>query len=292
MTDDTIILPQVIQQDHERTKSIFVYKHISQKQVLKNKILLQQNLISLLQKGEKVIHYADKTTIVSSSQFAILSAGSCLFTEKLSADNDYSSLLLFFDNEAFANFFIKYASWLACIKKDYITMKEPFVVLDKDEYINNFASSMDFMLQSNLPFSEEMKQLKFEELMLYLFEKYPQAMLSFHESIKNGFLDFDIKKAVESNITSNVTLEELAFLCNTSLSTFKRRFIKIYNSAPNQYFLHRKMEIAANLLLHHNENPSNVFYKVGYENLSSFSQSFKQIYGLSPKQYQQQNLAN
>ena len=47
------------------------------------------------------------------------------------------------------------------------------------------------------------------------------------------------------------------------------------------------MEIAASLLLQ-NENPSEVFYKIGYESHSSFSQSFKQIYGISPKQFQQQ----
>jgi len=76
----------------EKKKSIFVYKHVSNKQVLKNKILLQQNLISLLQKGEKIIHYADKTTIVNNSQFAILSGGSCLFTEKLSAE---SSIIIY-----------------------------------------------------------------------------------------------------------------------------------------------------------------------------------------------------
>lgn len=49
------------------------------------------------------------------------------------------------------------------------------------------------------------------------------------------------------------------------------------------------MEIAKSLLLQ-NEIPSEIFYKVGYENHSSFSQSFKQIYGISPKEFQQQNL--
>jgi AraC-like DNA-binding protein len=40
------------------------------------------------------------------------------------------------------------------------------------------------------------------------------------------------------------------------------------------------------------ENPGEVSYKVGYENPSSFSESFKQVFGISPKQYQQQNLIN
>jgi len=56
-----------------------------------------------------------------------------------------------------------------------------------------------------------------------------------------------------------------------------------------QYFLQQKMKIAKSLLLQ-NENPSEVFYKIGYENHSSFSKSFKQVYGLSPKQFQKQDL--
>ncbi|WP_460908907.1 helix-turn-helix domain-containing protein [Spirosoma areae] len=34
---------------------------------------------------------------------------------------------------------------------------------------------------------------------------------------------------------------------------------------------------------------SDVYYQVGYENLSSFIQSFKHAYGVTPKQYQLQS---
>ena len=87
----------------------------------------------------------------------------------------------------------------------------------------------------------------------------------------------------------NISLEELAFLCNVSLSTFKRRFVKIYGSAPNKWILQKRMELAKKLL-HHNEKPGEVFYKVGYENHSSFSQSFKQAFGITPKQFQMRQL--
>ena len=74
--------------------------------------------------------------------------------------------------------------------------------------------------------STSMKQIKFEELMLYLLEKYPEEILSFISPIKVDFNDVDLRKIIETNITSNLSLSDLAFLCNISLSTFKRRFIK------------------------------------------------------------------
>jgi AraC-like DNA-binding protein len=50
------------------------------------------------------------------------------------------------------------------------------------------------------------------------------------------------------------------------------------------------MEMAKHLLQHYNEKPSEVFYKVGYENHASFSQSFKQAFGVTPKEYKIQQL--
>jgi YesN/AraC family two-component response regulator len=50
------------------------------------------------------------------------------------------------------------------------------------------------------------------------------------------------------------------------------------------------MEIAKNLLQHHNEKPSEIYYKVGYENHSSFTQTFKQTFGLTPKEFQLKEL--
>ena len=135
-----------------------------------------------------------------------------------------------------------------------------------------------------------MKVLKFEELMLHLLANYPEKMLSFNSMKKSDFNDLEIKKIVEKNITTNISVEELAFLCNMSESTFKRRFNGIYGMPPGRWMLARRMQIAKTLLEFHNERPAEIYHKVGYENHSSFSQSFRQVVGMSPKEYQQQKL--
>lgn len=86
-----------------------------------------------------------------------------------------------------------------------------------------------------------------------------------------------------------VTVEELAFLCHTSLSTFKRRFAKIYGTSPNKWLLEKRMQKAARLLKQGEYKASDIYVDLGYENLSSFVQSFKQVYGITPKQYQLSN---
>ncbi len=264
-----------------------IHRYVSDQKAQRNKIFLQQNLITLLEQGEKVVHYANKATTIKDTQFAILSPGNCLMTEKHPVNNNYCSTMLFFDNAALTKFFIKYAAIIDESSSESNKIKEPFIVFEKDEFVRNYISSLKFIQPQTSFFSSKMLALKFEELMLHLLQKYPKEMFSFQIKNQEEYSDLEVRKAVEQNVTNNLTLEELAFLCSTSVSTFKRRFLKLYNVAPSQYFLKRKIELAASLLLQ-NENPSEVFYKVGYENHSSFSQSFKKVHGISPKQFQQQ----
>lgn len=269
--------------------ALSLYSYVSDRQAQRTRIFLQQNLITLLEQGEKVVHYANKATTIKDTQLALLSSGNCLMTEKLPVNNNYRSTMFFFDNAVLTKFFIKYASIIDKISPQPNKSKEPFIVFEKDEVVRNYIASLKFIQPQTSSFSHEKIALKFEELMFHLLEKYPEEMLSFQIKNQEEYSDFEIRKAVEQNITSNLTLEELAFLCHTSVSTFKRRFLKLYKVTPRQFFLQRKMEIATSLLLQ-NENPGEVFYKVGYENHSSFSQSFKQVHGISPKQFQHQKM--
>lgn len=265
------------------------FDYISYQKTSRNKIFLPQNLVSLLEQGEKVVYYADNKITITNNQFAILSSGNCLMTEKLPVNNNYRSIMLFFDNTALKNFFEKYASVINEISPNPNKIIKPFAVFEKDQFIRNFITSLKLIQSKPALFSNKMLELKFEELMLHLLEIYPNEILSFHIKNLEEYSNFEIRKAVELNITNNLTIEELAFLCHTSVSTFKRKFVKIYNLVPSQYFLQQKIEMAKLLLLQ-NENPSEVFHKVGYENHSSFSQSFKRVQGISPKEFQHRNL--
>jgi AraC-like DNA-binding protein len=128
--------------------------------------------------------------------------------------------------------------------------------------------------------------VKLEELLLYLALHYPgqlQQLRNLSQEVNDELL---VRQAVTSHIGSPVAVEELAFLCNMSLSTFKRRFASLYGTSPSRWLLERRMEKAAALLRHAERNVSELAEELGYENLSSFIQSFKQFYGLTPKQYQ------
>jgi len=259
------------------------------KAVLNSRVTLRQHLFSFLLEGKKTVSYAQKSDTIDPSQSLILLAGNCLMSEKLAAENgNYRSILFFFDAGVLTDLFLKYSHLHEANRKP-AAPQEPFIVFPKDPFIQNFLASLELMLASG-EISPAMRQLKFEELMLHLAEKNPDLVANLQHAVRTTEEELDIRLTVEKNTDSPMTVEEMAFLCNMSLSTFKRRFTRIYGSSPSRWMLLKRMETAAGLLEKGNRKPSEIYHRVGYENLSSFIQSFKQVYGVTPGEFQSARL--
>lgn len=253
------------------------------------RIKLRQNLFSFLLEGQKSIQYAGTQQVkINPDQFFLLSSGNCLMSEKIAATGGrYRSILFFFDNKVLADFFIRHPRALQVSTQK--NNEEPFLVFEKDAFLINFIESLGFMLASGQPSSAEMRNVKLEELLLYLSEYYPEKIRQLRNFNYQTDDDLLIRQAITTNIYNAVTVEELAFLCHMSLSTFKRRFARIYGTSPNKWLLEKRMQKAAQLLKQGECKASEIYFELGYENLSSFIQSFKQVHGITPKQFQLSN---
>lgn len=247
--------------------------------------LLSQNAISLVISGEKTMHFAEKSVRINASEFHFLSTGNCLVTMKLNEAIPFKSFLIFFDDSILTDFYLKHYQRIAEIQDKYKPAIEHYLAFKKDGFILNFIDSLNLLLQSKTKISMEMKLLKFEELMLYLLESYPERILSFQPAKDSELDDFQVKKVVESNILSHISIEEMAFLCNMSLSTFKRRFARIFRTSPSKWILQRRMERAKEMLQHNGTKPGDIYYQLGYENHSSFTKSFRQTFGVTPGEF-------
>jgi len=268
--------------------NISILRYRTNKPVAKAKIMLQQNLFTFLLDGEKTVHYAGTQITVKPHQFVMLAAGNCLMSEKVAAKNaDYHSILFFFDGKLLSDFFNRHAALLG--KQTKQSDNHPFQLFEKDEFLVNFTRSLDCMLGFDKSIYHDLQKVKLEELLLYLTIKYPGQIKQIGNMRYETNEDLIVRQAATSHIYSNITIEELAFLCNMSLSTFKRRFVRIYGNSPNRWLLEKRMERAAKMLREDDRKANEIYNELGYENLSSFIQSFKQIYGITPKQYQLSN---
>jgi AraC-like DNA-binding protein len=83
---------------------------------------------------------------------------------------------------------------------------------------------MSVLNTASSDYTERLLLVKFEEI-IYLLYKYKEFEFYLYSLISKEVSPF--KNVVESNVHSNLKLEEIAFLCNMSLSTFKRHFSRV-----------------------------------------------------------------
>jgi len=252
-----------------------------------NKIILNRNMINLLISGRKTIVYPETTVTVSDAELVVLTTGNILTSEVNSEDREFASILIYFSNEVLNRFWVKYESQVAILEVKHV--QQPYLTFTQDPFIRQYIGSLQLLLHGPVELSKEIKQIKFEELFLYLFQLDKARLLSL-KIVSKDEDDLRLRKIVESHIGHPVTVEELAFLSNMSSSTFKRNFQRIYNTSPQQYLLVQKLQQAATLLKSPSESPSAVYLKIGYKNHSSFSKAFRQQYGLNPSEYHAQYL--
>jgi len=263
-------LPDDFNLPEERGKPVIVRSHQSSTSSANNKSIIHQNMVDIIIAGKKTI--IDAYNLIS---------------QALPKQGLFHNLVIYFSNEMLANFWIKYTTGKNGDLKE--RAKQPFVTYHQDGFINNYVNSVLLLLKSPSKFSGQLKQLKLEELLLYLMQTNPEKLRSLSVIAKDND-DMQLRKAAESHITTPISVDELAFLCNTSLSTFKRRFLSIYGTSPQRWLTRQRMQLAANLLKHPQERPGSVYRQVGYANQSSFILAFKRQFGKTPKEYQVANL--
>jgi AraC family transcriptional regulator, exoenzyme S synthesis regulatory protein ExsA len=275
------LLPNDLGSDSK--KQLYLFDYNIDKANLKNKINLTQNVFSFLIHGTKEVITNKKTIVIQNNQFLIIKAGNCLMTENLSDDKNYQSILFFFTNEMVYDF----------IRKNKIILKKnqetnPYIVCEYDVYILNFIKSLTHISKQEASFQKKMLQVKFDEIMYYLVHKNGNSFLEQFQIISNVY-NPHFENVVQNNKFNHLTIQELAFLCNMSSSTFKRNFEKKYKTSPIKWFQDKRLEQSAFLLQTKSNRPTDIFSISGFENLSSFTQAFKQKFGITPKQFQLKN---
>lgn len=273
----TISLPEELNLDKS---SVQIFNYLSFKEISKQQIILNQNTISFLIEGNKEVFFDNSTFSIDNSKFLIMKSGNCLMTEKLSNIQNYRSVLLFFSNEILLKFIQK----INLSKKYGVSEYKSVYSFKYDDFMRRFVNSLLDITKLSKEIQKKLLEVKFEEIMLYLTETNGTDFLySLIENTNNRKQKFI--QTIESNKLNKLTLKELAFLCNMSVSTFKREFEKNYSESPIKWFQNQRLEYAHYLLDNEQKSSSEVFYEVGYENLSSFIQAYKAKFGITPKQH-------
>ena len=128
---------------------------------------------------------------------------------------------------------------------------------------------------------------------LYLFiDSFVKSSAITQISKSNNLRDFYIKEAlsfIEQNYTLPITVEDMANRCNLDRSYFGKVFKDMIGQSPQDFLIRYRMSKATSLLTSTSLSIGDISVQVGYPNQLHFSRAFRNIYGMSPRQYRQQN---
>lgn len=275
MATDAFYLPDYF--TGGKATDVFVQYYSTTRSSVKNRVVFSQHMLCLLLQGEKEVASAQVSHRINHNHILLLSSGSVLMSETVTPEHRFESVLFFFSNSFLTDFCIKH-------RIDLTGKKQPpagMLVLNKDEYLHGFETTFALLRSAN---HAALQQLKLEELLLYLLLKYPVEIKAFiNHALSASHAAQQLKQVVSRYATQGLTIDELAFLCNMSASTFKRRFTEVFATSPKEYFTTCRMKRARQLLTM-GKPVAEVCNELGYTTLSLFSTAYKKYYGHPPGQ--------
>ena len=91
---------------------------------------------------------------------------------------------------------------------------------------------------------------------------------------------------IDQNIDSELSLEKVAAIGHYSPFHLHRIFKEITNETLNAYITRKRIEKTAAMLMHRKElTITEIYQKNGFSSNSSFTRTFKKIYGVNPTEY-------
>ncbi len=194
---------------------------------------------------------------------------------------EYRSMLVFFTDAQLADFLARHdlasrASALA---------QRSFVDFDAGPGLLHLAGSLWYAPDLGT-LTVARKRAKLDDVLLLILELLGPDAFGFFSAGRMSAPGDRLKQIVEAHWQDDLSLEELAFLCHMSLSTFKRHFQAVFGVAPGQWMHERRLHLAAHLLKVERRRASDIYQDVGFSTVSAFTQSFKNFFGMTPKMYQ------
>lgn len=131
------------------------------------------------------------------------------------------------------------------------------------------------------------------DLVVLLIRKVPMEKRTYEE--ENRQIDTlnrleNVFQYVEKNYSSEISLEQVAFVAGYSIYHFTRFFKKNTGITFSQYLSNFRITKAEWELLNDNSNITEIAYKSGFNSTKTFNRVFKEVKGQTPSQYRKSKI--
>lgn len=235
-----------------------------------------EHAVLYIYSGSMTIIDAEKTHTIHQGDTVLLNRNLLAkFTKQPSEDAPFKSISVLFSQPFLRSFYSthKSSSNTKLTWELKMLAKHPLIV-------SLFDSILPYYELHGESLPKHLTEIKLEEAITILrtVDISVDSLLSnFAEPGKVDLADFMLK-----NYSFNIPLDRFAYLTGRSLATFKRDFSKTFDTSPQKWLLQKRLKQAHYLMAEKYLKPSDVYLEVGFENLSHFSNSFKQMFGYTP----------
>ena len=163
--------------------------------------------------------------------------------------------------------------------------KQSHVVAPGWPALKNFFSTINAGLRDNLFADDDTAvHLKLTEL-VYLIVSHDECCL---RSKILGNIDTakeNFEQLMYDHIFDDISIDELAALCNRSLTSFKKEFRKHFFEPPHKWFIRQRLMHSRLLLISTSKSISEIGNECTFPNTSHFIKLFKKEYQMTPATY-------
>lgn len=131
----------------------------------------------------------------------------------------------------------------------------------------------------------EMATQSFDDARNYLKDVIHQSMEAIRQNKKSMSVVDQVKDYIEHNLEKDITRESLADMVFLNPDYLARVFKKDVGESLGAFLVRRRIEKAKEYLEKTDDPVNTVAIKVGYDNFSYFSKVFKDMVGVTPKEY-------
>jgi AraC-like DNA-binding protein len=265
----------ITKQTSEHANIVFTCSGSSQ---LSTELTAEEHSVVRVLSGELKVIQAEKTYVFGAGDTHLFPRNRLALLVKSDKDGEpYRAIVVKLTHDILRSYYEAYQGEISPVYKT-----DHLVKLGKSPLLDSFFDSMlpYFNLEYQLP--SDLSQLKIREAITILrtVDRNVDAILSdFSEPHKINLVDF-----MQKNFMFNMSLEKFSYLTGRSLTTFKRDFKRAFNTTPQKWLTQKRLELARFKLTEQKKKPIDIYFEVGFENLSHFSYAFKKEFGINPRE--------
>jgi AraC family transcriptional regulator, exoenzyme S synthesis regulatory protein ExsA len=235
------------------------------------------NYIIYVVEGRKVWHTTHGSYDLREGDCVFVRKGACIVEQFF--DSEFCFLLFFIPDEFIYEVLKKKSTPIQKSGEKY----EAVIAINNNAGVKTFFQSMMAYFDANTEPDQSLLELKFRELVLTIATNPKNgSLISYFASLMREPHSISLQMVMEENFRYNLKLEEFARLCSRSLSSFKRDFLRLYNTSPSKWLMEKRLNYARFLLTNLGKTVAEAAFESGFESASHFSYSFRTRFGTSP----------